>query len=238
VASVDYSPATNGQSPRSPELLAEFAILEKGYQELRARDGKAESRAFWWKAVALGLLMVNLGVGAWDHLDRRKEIEAFVQNVQVTEEGRVISLGIPQRVLEYTPEDSHWYGMLGQWVQKVRWRGPDPVLAKKDWEWAYLHSCGSATKLLREYERAEKPFEPSERRVSVELLGWNKTLVPLSYHIRWQEISVQPGRPIQRKVYNGIFTVGRVQLKEQNHLFMNPYGLCTTAYSISEEPAS
>ena len=57
-------------------------------------------------------------------------MQAFVQNVQVTEEGRVISLGVPQRVLDYTPEDSHWYAMLEQWIQKVRWRGPDPVLAQ------------------------------------------------------------------------------------------------------------
>ena len=238
MASVDYPPAPNGSGELSPALKEEITVLERAYQELRARDGTAESRAFWWKAVAMTLLVVNLGIGVWDHLDRRTEMEAFIQNVQVTEEGRVISLGVPQRVLDYTPEDSHWYAMLGQWVQKVRWRGPDPTLAKMEWQWAYLHTCGAATKLLREYETAEKPFDPSERRVSVELLGWNKTLVPLSYNIRWQEISVQVGRPIQRRVYNGIFTVGRVHLKEQTHLFMNPYGLCTTAYSISEEPAS
>jgi type IV secretory pathway TrbF-like protein len=236
VESVGYEPTPNPNGGPPPHLLEEFAILERGYQELQARDGTAESRAFWWKVVAVAGLAISLGIGVWDHLDRRKEVEAFVQNVQVTEEGRVISLGVPQRVLDYTPEDSHWYAMLGQWIQKVRWRGPDPVLARMEWKWAYLHTCGAATKQLRAYEEAEKPFAPSERRVQVSLLGWNKTLVPLSYHILWQEDILDPGQLPKAKRYNAIFTVGRVKLTEQAQLFQNPYGLCTTAYSISQEP--
>jgi VirB8 protein len=44
------------------------------------------------------------------------------------------------------------------------------------------------------------------------------------------------GQMPKTKRYNAIFTVGRVKLTEQAQLFQNPYGLCTTAYSISQEP--
>jgi type IV secretory pathway TrbF-like protein len=233
MAAVDYAPSGNGAAPVTPE----FAELVRSYDILQARDGSAESRAFWWKVMALLLLACLAGEAIWDHLDKRAIVQPFVQPVQVTDDGRVINLGVPQRVLDYTPEDSHWYAMLGQWVQKVRWRGPDPTLAQVEWAWAYLHTCGAATKLLRDTEDREKPFGPSDRRVSIELLGWNKTLVPLSYHIIWRETILQALQSPQQKTYNAIFTVGRVALTKQAHLFQNPYGLCVTAYSISEQPA-
>jgi type IV secretory pathway TrbF-like protein len=223
----------NGAVP--PAWLAELQFLERAYAELTARDGKAESRAQWWKACALLGLVISLGVGVWDHLDRRTDTQAFVQVVQVTDEGRVLSLGVPQPVLDYSPEDSAWYGMLGEWVTNVRQRGEGEAFTQKNWQWAYVHTCGAATKFLRDTETVEKPFEPSGKRVMVKLLGWNKTLTPLSYHIYWEEDTLQPGQTLSRQRYNGIFTVGRVNVTDQQHKLLNPIGMCITSYSISPE---
>jgi type IV secretory pathway TrbF-like protein len=225
--------ATNGDVPAA--WLAELKFLETAYAQLQARDGRAESHARAWKAAFFASLVITLGVGLWDHLDRRTALEAFVQVVQVTEEGRVLSLGVPQPVLEYSPEDSHWFGTLGEWVTKVRQRGDSVPFMKQNWRWAYLHTCGPATKFLHDTEAADKPFENTGRQVMVRLLGWNKTLAPLSYHLHWEEDVQQPGLPIQRQRYNGIFTVGRVNVTDQTYKLLNPYGMCITSYSISPE---
>jgi type IV secretory pathway TrbF-like protein len=233
MASVDSDPPpSNGH----PAVSAEFAELDKAYQILQQRDGSAETRASWWKGVAVAGLVIAFGNGVWDHLDRRRVVEPFVQNVQVTEDGKVLNVGLPQRVLDYTPEDSHIYGMLGQWVTKVRWLGPDPTLAKLQWAWAYLHACGSASQELKAYEAYKQPFDPKGRTVSLELEGWNKTLVPLSYHIHWKERHLSPALPPVEKSFHGIFTVGRVSLTKPEEIYQNPYGMCITAFSISEQP--
>jgi type IV secretory pathway TrbF-like protein len=228
--------STNGAPVLDPALAEEITVISRAYEELRQRDGTAESRAWWWKCLAFvlgGGLVLSV---VWDHLDKRQVPQPFVQVVQVTEDHRLVQMGVPQAVLDYEPEDGQWFGMLAQWVQYVRWRGPDPTLAKVQWAWAYLHTCGSATKLLQDYEAREQPFDPKGKTVSVKLSGWNKTLVPLSYHILWEETILERGLQPQHKTFNAIFTVGRKQLKSPDDLSKNFLGLCITAFSLSEQP--
>jgi type IV secretory pathway TrbF-like protein len=221
----------------SPELAAEIKVLSRAYDELKARDGAAETRAYQWKMMAFVLAVGLLAALIWDHLDKREVVRPMVQTVQVTEDHRLVQMGVPQDVLDYEPEDGQWYQMLTEWVQFVRWRGPDPTLARVQWAWAYLHTCGAATKLLSEYETQEHPFEPQGKTVSVKVSGWNKTLVPLSYHILWEETIQERGLQPRQKTYNAIFTVGRKQLKNPDDLAKNFLGLCITAFSLSEQPA-
>jgi type IV secretory pathway TrbF-like protein len=221
----------------SPEMAAEIQLVSRAYDELKARDGSAEKRAYQWRQIALVALVALIGTIIWGHVDKRTVIQPMVQTVQVTEDHRLVQMGVPQDVLSYAPEDGQWFQMLAQWVQHVRWRGPDPTLARVQWAWAYLHTCGAATKLLGEYEAQEQPFEPKGKTVSVKLLGWNKTLVPLSYHLLWEETIQERGLQPTRKTYNAIFTVGRKQLKNPDDLAKNFLGLCTTAFSMSEQPS-
>jgi type IV secretory pathway TrbF-like protein len=191
--------STHGAPALDPALAEEIAAISKAYEELQRRDGTAESRAWWWKIMAFVLAGGLILSTAWDHLDKRQVPQPFVQTVQVTEDHRVVQMGVPQSVLAYEPEDGQWFKMLAQWVQYVRWRGPDPTLARVQWAWAYLHTCGAATKLLSDYEAREQPFEPQGKTVSVKLLGWNKTLVPLSYHIIWEETILKQGSSRNRR---------------------------------------
>ena len=53
-----------------------------------------------------------VGTNVWDHLDRRTKVEAYIQPVQVTEEHRLVTVGMPQEIFQYEPQDGEWRDML------------------------------------------------------------------------------------------------------------------------------
>jgi hypothetical protein len=85
----------NGSSTAPTELQA----LEGAYKIIQARDGTAERRAWHWQMTAMLALLGLIGIGVWDHLDRRGRIEPFVQTVVQQEDGSLVSLGVPQTLL-------------------------------------------------------------------------------------------------------------------------------------------
>jgi type IV secretory pathway TrbF-like protein len=164
-------------------------------------------------------------------------VKAFVQVVQVNEDGRVIHLGLPQDLLTYQPQDAQWLEMLSEWVRRVRWRGSDLVMAQANWNWARAHLCGRpVTALVDEMEKREKPFtDLGKRLVAVEIKAATATPVPSTYHVFWEETSTE--HTLQRvKKYTGTFTVGRLQPATQAMLLQNRLGLCITALNLSEQP--
>jgi type IV secretory pathway TrbF-like protein len=216
---------------------SELERLDTWYKIISQRDGTAERRVWHWQLVAAALVVINIGVGIWDHLDPRTELKAFVQNVQVNEDGQVIHLGLPQDLLTYTPQDAQWLDMLSEWVRRVRWRGSDVTIAQLNWNWARAHLCGvQIRRLVDEMEKREKPFtDLGKRLIAVEIKAATATPAPSTYHVFWEEIS--PETTAQRvKKYTGTFTVSRMQPATQAVLTQNRLGLCITALNMSEEP--
>jgi type IV secretory pathway TrbF-like protein len=215
----------------------ELERLETWYRIISERDGTAERRVWHWQLVCAALLVTVLAVGVWDHLRPREAVRAFVQVVQVNEDGRVVHLGLPQDLLTYQPQDAQWLDMLSEWVRRVRWRGSDPVMAQANWNWARAHLCGGPVKeLVDELEKREKPFtELGKRLVAVEIKAATATPAPSTYHVFWEETSTEA--TIQRvKKYTGTFTVGRMQPATPAVLMQNRLGLCITAFNMSEQP--
>jgi type IV secretory pathway TrbF-like protein len=221
------------------ELQAsEVERLKTWYRVISQRDGTAERRVWHWQMVAVALVAIVLGIGIWDHMDPRAEVKAFVQVVQVNEDGRVIHLGLPQDLLTYQPQDAQWLDMLSEWVRRVRWRGSDAIKAQADWNWARAHLCGrTVISLVDEMEKREKPFtDLGKRLVAVEIKAATATPAPATYHVFWEETTTD--YTLQRlKKYTGTFTVGRMQPATQALLMQNRLGLCITALNISEQPS-
>ena len=120
--------------------------MELAYQEIQRRDAQAEQRA-WRKdrlVQRLGLVIVVLvGVLVWLVLTKA-QVKAFVQTVQVTDEGRLVQLGVPQHLYDYTPPDGVYMEMVAQWVRWTRWRGDDERMMQVQWAVgvsAYLRHC-------------------------------------------------------------------------------------------------
>ena len=177
-----------------PAPSDEWQRVEQAYREIQRRDASAESRAWRWERFALALLalwVLTLGVVVWQTVTAR-QVEPFVQVVQVDDTGQLVQVGIPLDLLAYTPPDGVWMDMLGEWVRRVRWRGTDTVLARAQWAWVYRHTCGQARRFVQALEEREQPFKPSKKLVAVELKSVTKTPVPESYQVLWAETSTEP----------------------------------------------
>ena len=176
--------ARNGHVSLPPEL-AEYpamlaTVMEQTRLQLNARDESAEQRAWRWHRFAVwlgGVLAVAVLVIAWLVWDRR-EVQAFVQVVQI-ENGRLVQIGVPQKLLDYTPEEGMWHDMLAEWLRRVYWRGEDIAKAEHvDWRWAELHTCPSARPFLAGLKERHKPGKKSPTRVQVNIKTITKTPTP------------------------------------------------------------
>jgi type IV secretory pathway TrbF-like protein len=221
----------NGQTSHE-----ELAAIQAAYDAMQQRDGSAESRAWHWKLFACVLLGVNVLIGIWDHLDRRAQLKAFVQNVQVADDGRVLSRGEPVDILAYEPEDEHWREMLTQWVMFRRWNSGEAVITKRDWGWVYAHTCGQARTVLSQDEAREKPFAPDHKQVSVQVESITRSPVPENYQVLWSERTIDPMNTAKDMKYAGTFVVGRYRPPTQAVLMQNRLGLCVTAYDLTLRP--
>src|SRR5215813_3813521 len=217
---------------------AEVERIQHVYREIERRDGAAQWHAALWFRFACLLavvLLVALSVIAYLAL-KANQVQAFVQPVQITEEGKMILVGIPQDLLAYAPEDSQWMDMLAQWVTKRRWRGDEAGYkrTRNDWAWLYRHTCGYGSKLLAHDETTEQPFKPSKLRASVEVKSITKTTTPESYQVVWHEVSVDKlASTLKEQDYIGTFTVGRLRPTTLAEAIDNRLGLCVNGYDLA-----
>jgi type IV secretory pathway TrbF-like protein len=212
--------------------------MELAYQEIQRRDSQAEHRA-WRKeklVQRLGFVIVALvGVLCWMVVDKQ-QVKAFVQTVQVTEDGRLVQLGVPQGLYDYQPPDGVYMEMVAQWVRAIRWRGEDERMTRVQWAWAYRHTCGTAMKFLQDMETKDKPFKADTRRVAVEVKSVTKTDAPESYQVLWEENTTERNAPtIKTQLWTGTFTVGRVTLKTMDDLLDNRLGICANGFNLSPQ---
>jgi type IV secretory pathway TrbF-like protein len=222
-----------------PEGSEEWQRIEQAYREIQRRDERAEYRTWRMERFALALLaviVVLVAVLVWAFVNYRK-VQAFVQVVQVDDQGKVVHLGVPEDLLAYTPPDGLWMDMLGEWVRRVRWREEDNTHAKDQWKWVYRHTCGQARRLLQALEEKEQPFKLSKKLQTVELQSVTKTPVPESYQVLWTERSTERSAPMVKvEHWVGTFSVGRMHLPELSDVLDNRLGLCVTAFDVSRQP--
>jgi type IV secretory pathway TrbF-like protein len=224
-----------GEGPLS--LQAELQQLEAAYHAIRQRDGTAERRAWHWQLTALLAITGLIGLGVWDHLDKRTVPQAFVQTVVQQEDGSLVSQGIPQALLAYEPPEGIWLEMVGEWIRRHRWRGKDAVLAQADMAWVQYHTCGpEARRLISDEQKDFQPELVGKTLVMVALKSVTRTVSPLSYQVLWQETTVPKHLPPDTTTYTATLTTGRIYPASQDMLLQNRLGLCVTAYDISPQP--
>jgi type IV secretory pathway TrbF-like protein len=221
-----------------PALMAQLiAKTDMMWRETQRRDGNAVWHSWQWMRgfyAMLAIWILTVGVGLWIYAHSR-DVEVMVHTVVYNAEGHFVSLGVPQKLLAYEPEDGQWRDMLGQWVHKKQWRTEEPsaTLTKQNWGWLYKHTCGEATKRLQQDEEQEKPFKPGALVRSVKLKSITKTPTPQSFQVLWEETSIDKAKATKEQaVYTGTFTVGRYKPISVADAQENNLGLCVTAYDI------
>jgi type IV secretory pathway TrbF-like protein len=212
--------------------------MELAYQEIQRRDSLAEDRARRKDTLVqrLGLVILALvGVLIWMVLDKQ-QVKAFVQTVQVTEDGTLVQLGVPQHLYDYQPPDGAYMEMVAQWVRWTRWRGEDVNMAKVQWAWAYRHTCGTAHKFLKAIEEKEKPLKLGTKKVALEVKSVTKISAPDSYQVLWEEHTTERHAPtIKTQLWTGTFTVGRVTLTTMDDVLDNRLGICINGFELSPQ---
>src|SRR5215510_4370078 len=216
------------------QLIAKNDVM---WRETQRRDGNAVWHSWQWMRAFYAMLavwIVTAGVGLWVYAHSR-DVEVMVQTVIYNAEGQFVSLGVPQKLLAYEPEDGQWRDMLGQWVHKKQWRTEESsaTLTKHHWGWLYKHTCGEATKRLQQDEEQDKPFKPGSLVRSVKLRSITKTPTPQSFQVLWDETSIDRVKATKEQTsYTGTFTVGRYKPTSVTDAQENNLGLCVTSYDI------
>jgi type IV secretory pathway TrbF-like protein len=222
---------------------AEIDRVKRVYHEIERRDGAANwHAALWFRFACLLAVVVIVALSAIVYFaTMASRVQAFVQPVQITEEGKMVLVGMPKDALDYQPEEAEWMDMLAQWVTKRRWRGDEEGYkrTRNDWSWLYRHSCGYGSKLLAHDEVTEQPFKPSRLKASIEIKSITKTTTPESYQVVWHEVTVDKLAATLKEVdYVGTFTVGRLRPKTITEAMDNRLGICVTGYDLAPKAGS
>jgi type IV secretory pathway TrbF-like protein len=222
---------------------AEVERINHVYREIERRDGAANwHAALWFRFACLLAVVLIVAISAIVYFAMQaSRVQAFVQPVQITDERKMVLVGIPKDLLDYQPEESQVMDMLAQWVTKRRWRGDEEGYkrTRNDWSWLYRHTCGSGSKLLAHDEVTEQPFKPSKVRASIEVKSITKTATPESYQVVWHEVTVDKlASTLKGQDYIGTFTVGRVRPKNLSEAIDNRLGLCVNGYDLSPKVGS
>jgi type IV secretory pathway TrbF-like protein len=221
----------------------ELRRIEAAYHEIQRRDGAALWHAHNWRRLALTLLaavLVLVSVVVYQ-ARRASQVQAFVQVVQMTEEKRLVQIGVPMDLLAYTPEDGAWMDLASQWVIKRRWKGDEESMkrTRNEWQWLYAHTCGLAAHDLKRAEETEQPFKARGQRASVEVKTITKTTTPGSYQVLWHEVVADKGQStIKAQDFIGTFTVGRLRPKTMAEALENRLGLCVTGFDMAPKVGS
>jgi type IV secretory pathway TrbF-like protein len=241
---VTSSPPLHETPDMPPDQLALLAAKVEGqWREIQRRDGNAVWHAWLWMRaffVVLGMWAFTAAVGIWLYAHSR-DVETFVQTVVYQPDGKFISLGVPQKLLAYEPEDGQWRDMLGEWVQKKQWRGEEPsaTLVHVNWKWVYKHTCGDGTKHLERDEEKDKPFQISKLVRSVHVKSITKTPTPQSFQVLFEETTIDKAKGTKEVTpYTGTFLVGRYRPTSVTDALENNLGLCVTGYDIRQQSSS
>jgi type IV secretory pathway TrbF-like protein len=216
----------------------EVERIQHVYREIERRDGAAQwHAALWFRFACLLAVVLIVAVSAIVYFAMQaSRVQAFVQPVQITEEGKMVLVGLPKDLLDYQPEDSQIMDLLAQYVTKRRWKGDDESMkrTRNDWAWLYRHSCGFGSKLLANDEIKEQPFKASKMRASIEIKSITKTATPESWQVVWHEVSIDKlASTLKEQDWIGTFTIGRVRPKTMVEAMDNRLGLCVNGMDTS-----
>jgi type IV secretory pathway TrbF-like protein len=223
--------------------VADVERIKFVYREIERRDGAANwHAALWFRFACVLAVVLIVAISAIVYFAMQaSKVQVFVQPVQITEDGKMVLVGLPKDLLDYQPEDSQVMDMLAQWVTKRRWRGDEEGLkrTRNDWAWLYRHSCGYGSKLLAHDEVIEQPFKPSKVRASIEIKSMTKTATPESFQVVWHEVTVDKlASTLKEQDYIGTFTVGRVRPKNLTEAIDNRLGMCVNGFDLAPKVGS
>lgn len=219
-------------APKEPEGTLELLLAVN--QEIARRDTSAEQQRRWrtiWGSIGWGLFVVAAGI-CFHLMNRLTQQIPLIQPVTMNDAGHFQVIGVPQRLIDYTPADSQYLDMLRDWIQDVRWRSKDLILSEAKWRAAEAHTCGDAVALLAQEKDRRKQETGPKPEISVTIPQFSKAPVAgiQMWHGTWIETVTEFGKKPQEQARSGTFSMGRLLPKNAKEYDANRAGVCVSGF--------
>lgn len=214
---------------RTPEPVTPY---QKAAQLWDERIGSARVQARNWRLMALGGLVLSMGLSAgllWQSMQSR--VVPFVVAVDRLGEARAVQ----PADRDYQPTDPQVAWFLARFVSDVRSISLDPVLMRQNWLSAYDFATGRGARFLDDYARDANPFgEVGTRTVSVQVSSVVRAS-DRSFQVKWTEAEYERGNLAGTSHWTAILSVVRRPPGSADTLRKNPLGLYVDALDWSRE---
>jgi hypothetical protein len=188
---------------------------------------------FWYAAMVTGALIV---VSVWDHLDRRREVEPFVQPMEIHADGRVVLLQPAKPLREFVIPPEAIQFMLSRLVVDLRRKSPDASVNEDSRRNILASVCGPSSKTVT------TPALRDADLFVVNLESVHPGVSARTWHAEWSETWYDKQQlPKGEHRFRADFTLARRDLdwtqKDSMAVFLrNPVSLCLEAALVHKVP--
>jgi type IV secretion system protein TrbF len=205
---------------------------QKAAQVWDERIGSARVQARNWRLMALGCLLLSIGLGGdvvWQSAHSR--ITPYV--VEVDKLGGVLAVGPATE--PYTPTDAQIAYHLARFITDLRSLSIDPVLVRQNWLEAYGYATDHGAVFLNDYARASDPFKAiGERSVAVQVTSVVRVSDD-SFQVKWTEQTYDHDSRAKSERWTAILSIVMQQPRTADALRKNPLGLYVNGLNWSRE---
>jgi type IV secretory pathway TrbF-like protein len=207
------------------------AIIDRLEQRVRGmqgwddRMGRSIRASWWWRSIAVGLLLI-LGYREYWYWQPPPEIIPYVYVMD--RDGQILERGIPGA---YTVTDLMAMNILEDWLKHCRGRVPDRSVMADAWSRCQLTTKGQtqAREYVNGYMDREYPII-KEQKPHTEIRVTSKGGIALDrYRLEWIESTSLPnGRPGPQERMTGEFSVEVKPPRTKEEAAKVWYGLLVT----------
>ncbi|RIL03503.1 MAG: conjugal transfer protein TrbF [Proteobacteria bacterium] len=220
-----------------PEAPPETPYL-KARDEWDNRIGSSVARAKNWRLACLAATAASfvLSITVLIQTKQQRVIPVVVGVDRERGEPVVIS---PVSQTIYQPQLQEIKYFLSHFVTLVRSVPSDPVLIKQNWLKAYAFLRSDAANLLNDITNSD-PNSPvkkiGQQTVLIQPLTVTQVAGSESFQARWEEtIYNDHGKPVEKYVMNGIFTIELDTPVDEAALYQNPLGIFIKSFQWNKE---
>lgn len=214
---------------RTPEPVTPY---QKAAQIWDERIGSARVQARNWRLMALGGLMLSMGLSAglvWQSMQSR--VVPYV--VEVDHLGEPRALRPADKDYQPTEPQIAWH--VARFITNVRTVSLDPVLMRENWLSAYDFVTPRGARFLGDYARSADPFGSlGSKAVSIQVTSVVRAS-DRSFEVKWTESEYQRGNLQSTSRWTAILSVVTRPPATAAVLRKNPLGLYIDAIDWSQE---
>lgn len=213
----------------TPEPVTPYQVAGQVWD---TRIGNARAQAANWRLMALGCLLLAIGMAAgliW----RLAQSIVTPYVVEVDSGGQVRAVG--EAVTPYQPTEAQLAHHLARFVTMVRSLSIDPIVVRQSWLDAYDYTTDRGAAALNDYARSNDPFARIGRETLVVQITSVVRLSDSSFQVRWTERRYVDGAGAGLERWTAVIPIVLQPPRTAEKLRRNPLGIYVNGLSWSRE---